>query len=511
MTSNHRHGSTGKYALAGDIDKAKSPTVHTHPDIAARLDAIEKEAAVTKALLLAAIGGGSFNPPVYTVPDAPTGVSAIAGDASANVSWTAPASNGGASITNYQVTPYVGASAQTAVYTGSASTAKTVSGLTNGTAYTFKVAAINAAGTGAQSSASGSVTPAASSRPFAAPTTTGTWTVPSSITHNGSADVSAALNSWISGTVPDGAIIDFAISGAVYRLDAGLDLNDRHNLVLEGHGTTTLAMVTDANDYWQSAFVVRNGTSHIAIGGFIVDGTYAWGSTPTPYENPAVLCSVGWYGNAPTSYIEMERVTASGIYGDGAYIEGRNTDGAPSSHFWIYANSFDGLGRNGISLINCTDVLVENNTFDHVAYHAFDFEPVQAIEVITDVTIRDNAVGSYAHRSGLIGYFLAGGGLGVASIMSHISVTDNTCVGIAANGYDGSPRALHVGFSGLSAGHAHTIAFTGNSTARSVSTYGCIYFNWVDGLTVTGNTQPYTGSLLVLASNCTSATTSPNP
>ncbi len=50
-----------------------------------------------------------------TVPGAPTGVTATAGDGSAQVSWTAPANNGGSPITSYTVTPYIGSAAQTPV------------------------------------------------------------------------------------------------------------------------------------------------------------------------------------------------------------------------------------------------------------------------------------------------------------------------------------------------------------------------------------------------------------
>ncbi len=94
-----------------------------------------------------------------SVPGAPTGVAGIAGDSSAALSWTAPSSNGGSPITGYRVTPYIGANAQTPILTGSTSTMYTVTGLTNGTTYTFRVAAINAVGTGADSAPSAAVTP----------------------------------------------------------------------------------------------------------------------------------------------------------------------------------------------------------------------------------------------------------------------------------------------------------------------------------------------------------------
>jgi hypothetical protein len=90
-----------------------------------------------------------------TAPDAPTGVSVTAGDAQADVSWTAPSNDGGPSITGYTVTASPGG--QTATTTGT--TTATVTGLTNATAYTFTVTATNAAGTSAASSTSAAVTP----------------------------------------------------------------------------------------------------------------------------------------------------------------------------------------------------------------------------------------------------------------------------------------------------------------------------------------------------------------
>ena len=89
-------------------------------------------------------------------PGAPTGVSATAGNAQAEVSFTAPTFAGiPGTITQFKVTSSEGETA-----TGSASPI-TVSSLTNGTAHTFTVQAQNAIGLGKASDASSSVTPLA--------------------------------------------------------------------------------------------------------------------------------------------------------------------------------------------------------------------------------------------------------------------------------------------------------------------------------------------------------------
>ena len=91
-----------------------------------------------------------------TLPAAPAAPTAIAGDMNAVVTWVAP-DNGGLPITGYTVTASPGGA--TCSTTGALTC--TVSGLSNGTNYTFSVVATNAVGAGAGSAASTAVMPAA--------------------------------------------------------------------------------------------------------------------------------------------------------------------------------------------------------------------------------------------------------------------------------------------------------------------------------------------------------------
>jgi YHYH protein len=92
---------------------------------------------------LTACGGGSDGTSAATLPGAPTIGLAIAGDASASIAFTAPASDGGSVITGYRATCTVGTASSTA--TTAASPAR-MTGLTNGQSYACTVVALNAVG-----------------------------------------------------------------------------------------------------------------------------------------------------------------------------------------------------------------------------------------------------------------------------------------------------------------------------------------------------------------------------
>ncbi len=93
-------------------------------------------------------------------PAAPVIGTAVAGDAQATVNWTPAADDGGSPILEQEIDVITGAAVVSTVTDIDPTTSsRVVTGLTNGTAYTFRVRAINAAGASPDSAASNSVTP----------------------------------------------------------------------------------------------------------------------------------------------------------------------------------------------------------------------------------------------------------------------------------------------------------------------------------------------------------------
>jgi fibronectin type 3 domain-containing protein len=100
------------------------------------------------------------------VPGAPTLNVPTAGDGSVGLSWSAPASNGGATVSDYAIYRSTTAGAETQLATTGSGTILTYTdtAVSNGTTYFYKVAAINGVGTGALSNER-SATPSAPATP----------------------------------------------------------------------------------------------------------------------------------------------------------------------------------------------------------------------------------------------------------------------------------------------------------------------------------------------------------
>lgn len=99
-------------------------------------------------------------------PSAPRDISAVAGQAQATITWTAPSSTGSFPVTTYQVRNDVDTKA--CLVPASAALECTLTGLADGRAYRFSVRALNGAGWGPWSAWSTAVTP----QPLPVPTIT---------------------------------------------------------------------------------------------------------------------------------------------------------------------------------------------------------------------------------------------------------------------------------------------------------------------------------------------------
>ena len=201
------------------------------------------------------LSGASNSCTPATTPGAPTIGTATRGNTSAVVTWTAPSSNGGAAITGYTVTPYLnGTTAQTAQVFASTTTTQTITGLTNGSAYTFKVAATNSVGTGTQSAATGSITPATTpgvptgvggSKGSASGSVNLSWTAPSST--GGSAITGYTVTPYLNGTTAQTARV-FSTS-ATSQTITGLNTASNYTFVVAatnavGTGSQSTASAT---------------------------------------------------------------------------------------------------------------------------------------------------------------------------------------------------------------------------------------------------------------------------
>ena len=138
------------------------PTTLEFGEIALNYSASPKLYYKNAAGVIVEFGGGDPRLNVF-LPAAPTSFAAAAGNTQAVLTWTAPSALAQIPVTDYVVQSSTDGTTWTTFSDGTSTAATaTVTGLTNGTAYSFRVAAVNGIGTGAFS-ATGSATPSAAS------------------------------------------------------------------------------------------------------------------------------------------------------------------------------------------------------------------------------------------------------------------------------------------------------------------------------------------------------------
>src|SRR3989454_113953 len=142
--------------------------------------------AITASLLTSS-PSNTASATTFTVPRAPTGLTATASLSSQiNLSWTAPTNDGGSPITNYRIFRSTSSGTETIIGTVGNVNSYTNTGLTGGVTYFYKVKAVNAAGSSILSNEASATPTGAPSAPQNLQATAGvrnvalTWQAPAS-------------------------------------------------------------------------------------------------------------------------------------------------------------------------------------------------------------------------------------------------------------------------------------------------------------------------------------------
>ena len=299
-------------------------------------------------------------PPVTFVPDAPTGVAATAADDGlAEVTFSPPASDGGSPITGYSVTSTPDGKNGTG-----AGSPITVSGLTNGTAYTFTVKAINAKGASADSPPSNSVTPMAAVTTYtvsaSAPGGNGTITPASDTVNSGTnatLTIAPATGYSLTTLTDNGTDVLGNVAGGIYTI---ADVTADHDVVATfaigtysvtasvtgGNGTLTPATgtvthggsvtltVTSAADY-HLATLTDNGVDVTAS---VISESYPFDGGSFTISGSAVT-SGSYTITGVTANHDVVATFAIGSYSVTASVTGGNGTLAPASGTVVHGGS----------------------------------------------------------------------------------------------------------------------------------------------------------------------------
>ena len=281
--------------------------------------------------------------------------------------------------------------------------------------------------------------------------------------------------------MPDGSTIVFP-AGATYRLGSwGLGINGRHDLVFEGNGATI--KIEGGCTQWHSGFGVGldKPSSDITIRGFTLVGNH---------PNPGQFGGSCEHQHGVTVHgstnVEISDMTIRQVRGDCLYVgEYTWSDGV-----YFHDSTCRSNGRMGVAIVKGQNVRIERVAFDKIAIHALDIEPNFADGGAINVDFVNNTVGTYNSCNCYGGSFFAANG-DLDAPVRNVTISGNVVTG-------GSLWTL-VGdeATGWSGGRQHrNIVFTNNRS--SVTAAGpVLHFKHVDGLTITGNTQPLSSGSLV--------------
>ena len=247
-----------------------------------------------------------------TVPDAPTNLATAPLDNAVRLTWTAPANNGGSPITDYviQYSADGGITWSTYSHIASTSTTVTIPSLTP-TTYTFRVAAVNAIGTGVYSAtATGQIRYIT----LSAPTSVDIAVTPAGGTKmsSKSANVLVATN----------AATGYKLSLSTQSTNRNLTNGSQTIAPTAGTQTAPIALSGSAWGYRVNG--IGNFGSTTTAENNVASSAYTWAGVPdhaaphvirtTTVANPTAETTAVWYGVSVTGSQQSGIYTATVTY-----------------------------------------------------------------------------------------------------------------------------------------------------------------------------------------------------
>jgi len=341
--------------------------------------------------------------------------------------------------------------------------------------------------------------PAPPEQPAPPQLTNGVYRVPDTIDATGETDASADLQRFVV-QVPDGATIEFP-EGGVFRMDHGIQLWRRHDLVFDGNGSTLRAMGSASRPV-DSPFALMYEDDRIVIRDFVLEGNNPDAGTPDAFHGGDEHLSGVYLGGARD--VLVEGMTISDFYGDCVYV-GSNTRDVWTTRAVFQDSTCTGTGRHGVSVIAGQDIAIQRVTFDEIGFMIVDIEPDREQDGAQSIALLDNTIGTYGLTDQYVSWMLAAYGGAPKASVRDVSVIGNTISGTERTGTDDVPLALSVvadGTLGPRSGFAIRDNVSPRAVARTV--HGApVLMRSVDGITITGNRQPMSAGELAVLRNST--------
>lgn len=315
-------------------------------------------------------------------------------------------------------------------------------------------------------------------RPWADAVTTQTVSIPASIDTTGTTDVTLALRAFFR-TVQSGTRVLGPGTGKTYKISGSIlmgsapaaadsPIKGKSNIIFDGQGTiinnvagSASSTASNERSTWYWSWLDKPFPTHLVFRNWVNKGA-------NPQPGKLVGSEFAAFAHLQGGqFIEVTGISSAGTWGDFVTL---NSD---VQQVWAHHNTVADVGRNNVSVVAGSHVLIEDNQFGKAGYCTFDIEPEGSQTWgITDVIYRRNTSGLW------LNCYFALDGANSGKPISDIVVDDNistapllTIAGFSGSGYKTRPQR---------------VSFQRNAGPAG----GALRFAHIDGLKVTGNPLP---------------------